>query len=104
MGILRFKAPGNHKLPATIKKSKFALFKKVVFGSFRQRIAIGKCKKSHSGRFRHIHPYSDIFTLKFETFMHLYGLPTLPYDFGHWESLIEVEQSLPPVHVHKDKI
>ena len=46
LGILRFKPQRNQILAATKKESKFALFKKTVFCSFKQRIAIGKRKKA----------------------------------------------------------
>ena len=65
----------NQILPVTIKKIKFLLFKKTVYGSFRQRITIGKRKTKviHTdlGTFRHnqtypriIQAYSGIFRVR----------------------------------------
>ena len=52
-------------LPATVDKIKFYLFKKTVYGSFRQEIIMGKCKtkaiQADVGMFTDIPAYSGIF-------------------------------------------
>ena len=68
LSLLRFKVPGNQIVLATIKKLNFVLFKKTVFGFFRQRIAMGKCEtkaiQTDLDIFRHIQEY-PLVPLKF---------------------------------------
>ena len=70
--IFSLKQRTKQILPATIEKITFLLFKKIVYGSFRKGITIGKCKtkaiQRDLGTFRHnraypktIQGYSGIF-------------------------------------------
>ena len=63
--MFSLKQKTNQILPAPIDKTKFYLFQKTVYGSFRQRIIMGKCKKkaiqADVGIFTDISVYSGIF-------------------------------------------
>ena len=63
--MFSLKQKTNQMLPGTIDKIKLYLFKKTVYGSFRQEITMGNCKtiaiQADLGIFTHIPAYSGIF-------------------------------------------
>ena len=68
------KQKASQILPAAIEKIKFFLLKKKVYGSFKQWITMGKCKrkaiKADLSIFTHIQAYSDIIRYIQELFRH----------------------------------
>ena len=62
--MFSLKQKTNQILSATLDKIKFCLFKKAVYGSFRQEVTMEKCKtkaiQADVGIFTHILAYPDI--------------------------------------------
>ena len=73
--IFNLKQKTSQTLPATIEKIKFCLFKKTVYGSFKQWITMGRHKtkaiQADLRIFTHIQAYSDITRYIQELFRHI---------------------------------